>query len=193
MQPRTCWVICDSVPVCVAVDRLRPCTSADLLAFHHTHTHTKGSSPLVTDTQIQQGVIDERAPINPTTVDPSRIAAEGEDEDERGDEMSEPTQITRTEKRKDFQMDETAKELRAPLLVADSSLASSLRPLMKRKNSSNDLRNKPEPQKGSRNASRCLTPVPAGALRTSERWMSSSENGWSAQKQHEEGAEEEGP
>ena len=26
-QPRTCWVICNSVPVCVAVDRLRPCTS----------------------------------------------------------------------------------------------------------------------------------------------------------------------
>ena len=26
-QPRTCWIICDSVPVCVAVDRLRPCTS----------------------------------------------------------------------------------------------------------------------------------------------------------------------
>ena len=25
--PRTCWVMCDSVPVCVAVDRLRPCMS----------------------------------------------------------------------------------------------------------------------------------------------------------------------
>ena len=35
-QPRTCWVICDSVPVCVAVDRQRPCTSADLVAFHYT-------------------------------------------------------------------------------------------------------------------------------------------------------------
>ena len=40
--------------------------------------------------------MDERAPLNPTTVDPSRTA----DEEERGDEMSEPTQITRTEKRK---------------------------------------------------------------------------------------------
>ena len=36
-QPRTCWIICDSVPVCVAVDRLCPCTSAELLAFHYTH------------------------------------------------------------------------------------------------------------------------------------------------------------
>ena len=27
------WIICDSVPVCVAVDRSRPCTSTELLAF----------------------------------------------------------------------------------------------------------------------------------------------------------------
>ena len=35
-QPRTCWIICDSVSVCVAVDRLRPCTPADSLAFSTT-------------------------------------------------------------------------------------------------------------------------------------------------------------
>ena len=35
--------------------------------------------------------------------------------------MAEPTQITRTEKRKDFQTDETAKVLRAPLFATDSS------------------------------------------------------------------------
>ena len=40
---------------------------------------------------------DERAPLNPTLVDPSRTADEGEDEDERGDETSEPAQ---TENRK---------------------------------------------------------------------------------------------
>ena len=85
-QPRTCWIICDSVPVCVAVDRLRPCTSAELLAFHHTQT--KGSSPLATDAQMQQGFIDERASLKPTTADQSQIADEGEDEDERDDEMS---------------------------------------------------------------------------------------------------------
>ena len=32
-QPRTCWVICGSVPVCVAIDGLRPCTPAEFLAF----------------------------------------------------------------------------------------------------------------------------------------------------------------
>ena len=58
-QPRTCWVICDSVPVCVAIDRLRPCTPAELLAFHHTQT--KNPSPLAADAQTQQGFIDERA------------------------------------------------------------------------------------------------------------------------------------
>ena len=63
-QPHTCWIICDSVPVCVAVDRLRPCTSAELLAFHYRQT--KGSSPLAADARTQQGCIDERAPLNPT-------------------------------------------------------------------------------------------------------------------------------
>ena len=57
-----------------------------------------------------------------------QCADEDECEDERDDEMPDPTQITRAEKRKCFQMDETAKELRALLSVTDSSLASSLRP-----------------------------------------------------------------
>ena len=97
------------------------------MAFHYTQT--KSSSPLTTDVQTQQGFIDERAPLNPTVADPSRTVNEDEDEDERDDEMSEePTQITRTEKRKDFQMDETAKESQAPLPIADSSHASSSRP-----------------------------------------------------------------
>ena len=178
-QPRTCWAICDSVPVCVAVDRSRPCTPAELLAFHFTQT--KSSSPPATDTQIQQGFIDERASLDLTTVDPSRTADEGEDEDERGDEMSEPTQITRIEKRKDFQMDEAAKEIRAPLPIADSSHASSSRPsdetLEQPERSSQQARTG---KKGG--ASRCLTCVPKGALRTSEKWISPGEDGWYAQK-----------
>ena len=64
-------------------------------------------------------------PLNPTTVDPSRTADEGEDEEERDDEMSEPTQTKRTEQRKKIQTDETAKELREPLPIADPSHASS--------------------------------------------------------------------
>ena len=114
------------MPVCVAVDRLLPCTPAELLAFRYTHTQR--SSPLVPDTQTQQGFIDERAPLNLTTVDPSRAADEGEDEDEQDDKMSEPIQTRKTEKRKDFQTDETAKELRASLPVTGSSHASSLIP-----------------------------------------------------------------
>ena len=41
--------------------------------------------------------------------------------------MSEPTQVTKAEKRKEIQTDHTAKELRAPLQTAASSHASSLR------------------------------------------------------------------
>ena len=84
-QPRTCWILCDFVPVCVAVDRLRPCTPAELLAVHCRQI--EGSSPLVTDIKVQQVFIDEHAPLNRTTVDQSRTADEGEYEDEQDDEM----------------------------------------------------------------------------------------------------------
>ena len=60
----------------------------ELLSYDHTQT--KSSSPLAADAQTQQG--DDLAPLNPTTVDPARTADEGEDEEERDDEMSEPTQ-----------------------------------------------------------------------------------------------------
>ena len=33
-EPSTAWVICDGSPVCIATDRLRPCTAAELLAYH---------------------------------------------------------------------------------------------------------------------------------------------------------------
>ena len=68
----------------------------------------------------QQGFIDERASLDISTVaDPSRSA-----DDEQDDEMSEPTQMTRAEKRK---ADESAKALRASLPIAASSHASLLR------------------------------------------------------------------
>ena len=50
---------------------------------------------------MQQGFIDERASLDPTTADRSRTADEGKDEDEPDDDMSEATRTKRTEKRKD--------------------------------------------------------------------------------------------
>ena len=112
------------MPVCVAIDRLRPCTLAVLLAFQYTQT--KSSSPLAADAQTQQGVIDERTSLDiPTVADPSRTAGEDVDEDKQDDEMSEPTHMTSAEKRK---VDGTAKEFRASLPITASSRASSLRP-----------------------------------------------------------------
>ena len=70
---------------------------------------------------------DERAPLSPTTVDPSRTADEGEDENERGDETSEPAQ-TENRSENEFQTEESAKELWASLPPACSSHASSLTP-----------------------------------------------------------------
>ena len=119
-QPRICLRICDSVPVCVAVDRLRPCTSAELLAFNYTQT--KGSSLLATDAQTQQGFIDERGPINPTVADSSRNANEGEDEDGKTTRCQSQHERRKQKSGKEIQMDDTAKELRAPLPTADPSV-----------------------------------------------------------------------
>ena len=82
-QPRTCC--CDSTPVCVAVDRLRPCTSAELLAFHYTLT--KSFTPLSPNAQTQQGFIDERNSLNIQTIaGPSRtVDGYHEDENVRAD------------------------------------------------------------------------------------------------------------
>ena len=94
-----CWIICDSASVRVTFDHLCLCTSAELLTLRYTQT--KGSASLAADAQSQQGFIDERASFhNPTHADSPRITDEDEGEDERHDGMSEPTQITRTEKRK---------------------------------------------------------------------------------------------
>ena len=48
-QPCTCWVIWNSVPVCVSIDRLLPCTPTELLTFHYTQN--KSSSPLAADAE----------------------------------------------------------------------------------------------------------------------------------------------
>ena len=87
------------------------------------HANHKISLPLAADARTQQGFIDERSSLLiPTDVDSSRIA-----EDERGDEMSEPTQITRAEKRKEIHSDGSVKGLQASLPITASSHASSLR------------------------------------------------------------------
>ena len=52
---------------------------------------------------------------SPTVADPSQTAGEDMDEDERDDEMPEPTRFTSAEKRKKIQTDENAYELRVPL------------------------------------------------------------------------------
>ena len=83
-----------------------------MLAFHYTQT--KRSTPLA-DAKTQQGFIDERTSF----ADPSRLV-----DDDQDDEMSEPTQTTSAEERK---VDETTKELRAPLSITSSSHASSSR------------------------------------------------------------------
>ena len=131
--------------------------------------------------------------LNPTAADLSRTADEGEDEDERDDEMSEPARSKRTEKRKEIQTDETAKELQAPLPKADPSHASSSGPSDETQEqlerSSKQARTA---RKGVETLRRCLISFPEGTLRTSKKLIPSNDNGRNAQKQQEESVEEEG-
>ena len=141
--PRTCWVICDFLSLCVAIDRLRPCTPAELLALHHTQT--KSSSPLAVDVQTQQGFIDERAALHsPKVADPLRTADEDLDEDKRDDEMSEPTQMTRADIERLMKLLESFGR-RCLKLLRHIRVHYDL--MMKHMNSLYALRNKPEPQR----------------------------------------------
>eukprot|EP00959_Pyramimonas_sp_CCMP1952_P443641 9287425-Pyramimonas_sp.AAC.1 len=39
---KNAWVIAEGAPVCVAVDRLRPCTAAEALAYQYLSKHRDG-------------------------------------------------------------------------------------------------------------------------------------------------------
>ena len=55
--PAVCWVICDGIPVCVSVDKIRPCTAAELLAYQLTYDPSKLDLDL--GSAEQQSFIDE--------------------------------------------------------------------------------------------------------------------------------------
>ena len=107
-QPRTCWIICDSVTVCVAIDRPRPCTPAEQLAFHNTQTTLAAESMNALHITTRQLLIHCELPMKTWM----KIIVMTK--------MSEPTQMTSAEKRK---ADETAKELLASLPKVASSIA----------------------------------------------------------------------
>ena len=55
------WVITEGVPVCVATDRLRPCTAAEALAYEYlTKHHDGGMTRYAPPEGQQQSFVDER-------------------------------------------------------------------------------------------------------------------------------------
>jgi hypothetical protein len=57
-DPATAWVICDGLSVCVATDKLRPCTAAELLAYKYVQDQVPQHP--VSETQEQEAFVDER-------------------------------------------------------------------------------------------------------------------------------------
>ncbi len=72
-DPYSAWVICDGIPVLVAVDKIRPCTAAELLAYRFMHGEgmTRAAAAVIL-TQQQQSFLDERetSPPKRTRIDP---------------------------------------------------------------------------------------------------------------------------
>ena len=58
--PASCWVICDGLSVLVALDKIRPCTAAELLAYQFMHGKDIPDN-VVAESPEQQAFIDERA------------------------------------------------------------------------------------------------------------------------------------
>ena len=58
-DPSNAWVICDGLSLLVAIDKIRPCTAAELLAYQFMQGNDIPQNP-VSETQGQQAFIDER-------------------------------------------------------------------------------------------------------------------------------------
>ena len=58
-EPSNAWVICDGLSVLVALDKIRPCTAAELLAYQFLQGKDLATDP-ISETHDQQAFIDER-------------------------------------------------------------------------------------------------------------------------------------
>ena len=38
-QKKVCWVLCEGIPVCLSIERIRPANNDQLLAYHYLHEH----------------------------------------------------------------------------------------------------------------------------------------------------------
>ena len=74
-EGKACWVICEGVPVLTSVDKLRPASGPELLAFLVLNNHDFGLPPRVVENE-QQGFLDER---DEPPQEPARRHQEGEE------------------------------------------------------------------------------------------------------------------
>ena len=73
--PYAAWVICDGLSVLVSLDKIRPCTAAELLAYQFMHGEGMPRTA-VSPTNRQQSFIDERDVAPPPTPKRSRSEVE---------------------------------------------------------------------------------------------------------------------
>ena len=59
-KDKVIWAVCEGVPFCLSVDRVRPCNDAELLSYQMMHGD---EPPEFVEPQVQQGYVDLRRPI----------------------------------------------------------------------------------------------------------------------------------
>ena len=57
--PKVVWGLHESIPVCLAIDKIRPATQAQALACLYAHGHKTGVDRTVISDDLQQSCIDE--------------------------------------------------------------------------------------------------------------------------------------
>ena len=78
-DPSSCWVICDGVPVCVALDKIRPCTAPELLAYQYIASQNPRSVEIDLDSARQQSFLDERHPMAEVVNSDAEVLPEPDD------------------------------------------------------------------------------------------------------------------
>ena len=83
---KTCWVICEGVPFCLATEKIRPANDAQTLAYRLMHEGEDRLAP-----EVQQSFIDNR--IVPDEEEEEDASPELEGEEEAVEAENDPPQL----------------------------------------------------------------------------------------------------
>ena len=99
--PKVVWGLNESIPVCLATDKIRPATQEQILAYLYAHGHKTGVDRTVISDELQQSYVDEyhskkeKSKDEPPEVEQQVEEAEDDEmpEDDQGDEPQQAQRV----------------------------------------------------------------------------------------------------